>query len=64
MEAACTSEKSVDIDLRTWQYIPEYSELQLVDFHEIRQAGHAIEGDLNTIISNNIGSTILKLLRF
>jgi hypothetical protein len=27
MEAACTSEKSVDIDLRTRQYIPEDSEL-------------------------------------
>jgi hypothetical protein len=28
MEAARTSETSVDIDLRTWQYIPEDSELQ------------------------------------
>jgi hypothetical protein len=27
MEAANTSETSVDIDLRTWQYIPEDSEL-------------------------------------
>jgi hypothetical protein len=27
MEAACTSETSVDIQLRTWQYIPEDSEL-------------------------------------
>jgi hypothetical protein len=27
MEAARTSEKSVDIQLRTWQYIPEDSEL-------------------------------------
>jgi hypothetical protein len=28
MEAARTSETSVDIQLRTWQYIPEDSELQ------------------------------------
>jgi hypothetical protein len=28
-EAACTSETSVDIQLRTWQYIQEDSELQL-----------------------------------
>jgi hypothetical protein len=28
MEAARTSETSVNIDLRTWQYIPEDSELQ------------------------------------
>jgi hypothetical protein len=27
METARTSETSVDIQLRTWQYIPEYSEL-------------------------------------
>jgi hypothetical protein len=27
MEAARTSESSVDIQLRTWQYIPEDSEL-------------------------------------
>jgi hypothetical protein len=27
MEAARTSETSVDIQLRTWQYIPEDSEL-------------------------------------
>jgi hypothetical protein len=27
MEAACTSETSVDIDLRAWQYIPEDSEV-------------------------------------
>jgi hypothetical protein len=27
MEAACTSETSVNIQLRTWQYIPEDSEL-------------------------------------
>jgi hypothetical protein len=27
MEAARTSETSVDIQLRTWQYIPENSEL-------------------------------------
>jgi hypothetical protein len=27
MEAACTSETSVDIQLRTWQYFPEDSEL-------------------------------------
>jgi hypothetical protein len=29
MEAARTSEKSVDIQLRTWQFIPEYSELHV-----------------------------------
>jgi hypothetical protein len=28
MEAARTSETSLDIQLRTWQYIPEDSELQ------------------------------------
>jgi hypothetical protein len=28
MEATRTSEMSVDIQLRTWQYIPEDSELQ------------------------------------
>jgi len=27
MEAACSSVTSVDIKLRTWQYIPEESEL-------------------------------------
>jgi hypothetical protein len=31
MEAACTSEMSVDIHLRTQQYIPEDSELHTVD---------------------------------
>jgi hypothetical protein len=30
MEAARTSEMSVDIQLRTWQYIPEDSELQML----------------------------------
>jgi hypothetical protein len=30
MEAARASETSVDIQLRTWQYIPEDSELRLV----------------------------------
>jgi hypothetical protein len=29
MEAARTSETAVDIQLRTWQYIPEDSELQI-----------------------------------
>jgi hypothetical protein len=29
MEAACTSEKSVDNKLKTWQYISEDSELQV-----------------------------------
>jgi hypothetical protein len=29
MEAASTSETSVNIQLRTWHYIPEDSELQL-----------------------------------
>jgi hypothetical protein len=29
MEAACPSETSVNIQLRTWQYIPEDSELEL-----------------------------------
>jgi ABC-type arginine/histidine transport system permease subunit len=29
MEAARTSETSVDIQLRTWQYIPEGSELTI-----------------------------------
>jgi hypothetical protein len=29
MEAACTSEMLVNIQLRTWQYIPEDSELQI-----------------------------------
>jgi hypothetical protein len=41
----------------------------MVDFHEIRQANHAIEGDLNTAIFSPIASTIpkwwtLKLLRW
>jgi hypothetical protein len=31
---------------------------QFVDFHEIHQGGHAIDGDLNPIISNPIASTI------
>jgi hypothetical protein len=31
MEAACTFETSVDIQLRTQQYIPEDSELQVSD---------------------------------
>jgi hypothetical protein len=30
------------------------------NFHEIRQVGHAIEGDLDTIIFHLIASTILK----
>jgi hypothetical protein len=29
MEAARTSETSVDIQLKTWQYISEYSEFQV-----------------------------------
>jgi hypothetical protein len=35
MEAVCTSETSVDIQLRTWQYIPEDSELNcyVSEFH-------------------------------
>jgi hypothetical protein len=32
MEAARTSETSVDIDLRTRQYIPKYSELHMCSF--------------------------------
>jgi hypothetical protein len=35
MEAACTSETSVDIQLRTWQYIPEDSELQIENVLQI-----------------------------
>jgi hypothetical protein len=35
MEAARTSETSVDIQLRTRQYIPEDSELQL-NFEEVK----------------------------
>jgi hypothetical protein len=31
MEAERTSETSVDIDLTTQQYTPEYSELQLIE---------------------------------
>jgi hypothetical protein len=31
MEAARTSETSVDIQIRTWQYIPEHSELHFVE---------------------------------
>jgi hypothetical protein len=34
MEAACNSETSVDIQLRTRQYIPEDSELQLRILYE------------------------------
>jgi hypothetical protein len=30
----------------------------MVDFHEIRQAGHAIEDDMKAIIFNPIASTI------
>jgi hypothetical protein len=32
MEAACTFETSVDIQLRTWQYLPEDSELVTMMF--------------------------------
>jgi hypothetical protein len=34
MEAAHTSETSVDIQLKTWQYIPEDSELYKAKFDE------------------------------
>jgi hypothetical protein len=37
---------------------------RLVGFHEIRQWGHAIEGDLDAIIYNSMHSTILKWRRF
>jgi hypothetical protein len=38
MEAARTSETSVDIQLRTWQYIPEHSELNpTISFCNFRQ---------------------------
>jgi hypothetical protein len=33
---------------------------ELVDFHEIKQTGHAIEDDFNAIIFNRVASTILK----
>jgi hypothetical protein len=33
---------------------------QLVDFYEIQEGGHAIEGDLDVIIFNPITSTIPK----
>jgi hypothetical protein len=41
MEAACTSETSVDICLTTWQYIPEDSELHTrhhenLKFHKLK----------------------------
>jgi hypothetical protein len=32
----------------------------MVDFHEIKQEVHAIEGNLNAIIFNPIALTILK----
>jgi hypothetical protein len=35
MEAARTSETSVNIQLRTWQYIPEDSELNIYSAHDI-----------------------------
>jgi hypothetical protein len=33
---------------------------QEVNIHETQQAGHAIEGDLDPIIFNPVGSTTLK----
>jgi hypothetical protein len=40
MEAACTSETSVDIQLRTRQYIPEDSELYLFVVYLITTLSH------------------------
>jgi hypothetical protein len=42
---------------------------QLVDFYEIQQAGHAIEGDLDAVVFNAVAATIpkwptFKLLRW
>jgi hypothetical protein len=41
--------------------VPPYQLLkQLVDFYEIQQRGHAIEGDIDTIIFNAVSVTILN----
>jgi hypothetical protein len=37
---------------------------QSVDFHEIGQEGHAIQGDLDAIICNTMLSTGIKLWRY
>jgi hypothetical protein len=37
---------------------------QFVDFYEIQQEGHAIEGDLDAIIFNAVAATILKWRTF
>jgi hypothetical protein len=34
---------------------------ELVDFDDIQQGGHAIEGDFDYVISNSIASTILNI---
>jgi hypothetical protein len=44
MEAARISETSVDIQLRTWKYIPEHSELQsFTCFNNPRKVLHALK---------------------
>jgi hypothetical protein len=47
MEAARTSEMSVDIQLRTWQYIPEDSELHTHRRENLKS--HMLEPDFATI---------------
>jgi hypothetical protein len=47
MEAACTSETSVDIQLRTQQYIPEDSELHT-------HCRENLKSHKNSVISKNI----------
>jgi hypothetical protein len=37
---------------------------QLVDFYEIQQGGHAIEGNLETVLYNPVSSTIPKWRTF
>jgi hypothetical protein len=44
MEAALTSETSVDIQLRTWQFIPEDSELHTRFRENLKSHKHEISG--------------------
>jgi hypothetical protein len=56
MEAVCTSETSVDIQLITWQYIPQDSELQKKKL-TISQRGGGVK-------SSNFGLLVVTLCSF
>jgi hypothetical protein len=61
MEAACTSETSVDIQLRTRQYIPEDSELHTRRRENLKSQTPTVDAIISAKV--NVGGAMWKSIR-